>query len=133
MGEDLRGSGVAIHPVRLIEMELNGPCVYKTGVFKNLKHFQILDASFEHDGKVTPLPENNFCVEHLGNRLFVYHGFRFIDEDAHICGSGWANNNMPLDTFKGMKKNLFRHVQDGTIFRIFFTEKVAEELRNFVT
>jgi hypothetical protein len=114
-------------------MELAGPCLYRGGTFKNLKNLQIYDASFEHDGKVTPLPENSFCVEHLGNTLFVYHGFRFIDEDNHICGSGWGNKNMPLDTFKGMKKNLFRRVEGTTIYRIFFTEKVAEELRNFVT
>jgi hypothetical protein len=133
LGEDLRRSGVAIYPFCLIAMELTGPCVYRAGVFKNLKQFQILDASFEHDGNVTPLPENTFCVEHMGSTLFVYHGFRFIDEDSHICNSEWGNKNMPLDTFKGMKKNLFRHVHDGAIFRIFFSEKVAEELRNFVT
>jgi len=114
-------------------MELTGPCVYKTGVFKNLKHFQILDASFEYDGKVIPLPENNFSVEHLGDSLLIHHAFRFIDEDNHISCSGWGNKNMPLDTFKGMKKNLFRHVHDGAMFRIFFSEKVTEELRNFVT
>ena len=114
-------------------MELNGPCLYRAGTFKNLKHIEIYDASFEYDGKVIPLPENNFSVEHLGDSLLIHHAFRFIDEDNHISCSEWRNKDMPLNTFKRMRKNLFRYVQDGTLFRIFFSEKVAEELRNFVT
>jgi len=135
------------HPIGLnsniykIQMEFRGPCEYKKGAFKNLKHFEILDASIQLAGKVIPLPENCFSVEQMGNSLYVAHSYRFFDEDANICGSQWFNSEMPLHTFKNVK-SLFRHViheyhdgsyNGGAIIRIFFTEKAAEELRNFVS
>jgi len=122
---------LAVYSFCLIRMELTGPCIYRKETFKNLKNFQIYDASLEYDGKVTPLPENNFYIEHLGSTLYIHHEFRFIDEYGNLCGSGWRNKEIPLDTFKTMK-NLFRHLEDGIIFRIFFTEKAAEALRTFV-
>jgi len=123
-------------------MDLRGPCKYVTRevAFKNIKDLTIEDACIDISGTVTPLQENHFYVERKTSTFFVYHHYSYYDNFGALHYGRWSNTNMPLDTFKKIKKVLFRHKitdfydeetgQTGTaIFRIIFTEKAAAELK----
>jgi hypothetical protein len=122
-------------------MELRGPCKYikKEAAFKNVNDLTIVDACIDISGVITPLQENHFYVERKTSTFFVYHHFSYYDEFGALHYGRWCNRNMPLDTFKKIKKVLFRHrvtdYQEETginitaSFRIIFTEKAAAELR----
>ncbi len=105
-----------------------------------MKDLTIEDASIDLSGIVTPLQENHFYVERKTSSFFVYHHYSYYDELGHLRHGSWCNRNMPLDTFKKIRKILFRHKitdfynqeTDETataIFRIIFTEKIAAELK----
>jgi hypothetical protein len=120
---------------------LRGPSKYKKKDkhFYNLKAFDITEAYMDISGIVTPLEENRLIVERYDTYINIYHSFSYIDEDGHIMGGRWWND-FPLDTFRQIK-TLFRYEvaefedDDGApgtaIFRVFFTEKAAAELRAF--
>jgi hypothetical protein len=123
-------------------MDLRGPCKYvrREAAFKNIKDLTIADACIDISGVVTPLQENSFYVERKTSTFFVYHHFSYYDYSGALHYGRWSDRNMPLDTFKKIKKVLFRHKiidyydeetgQTGAaIFRIIFTEKAAAELK----
>jgi len=120
---------------------LRGPSKYKKKDkhFYNLKVPHITEAYMDVSGIVTPLEENRFVVERYDTYINVYHTFSYIDEDGNTMGGRWWDD-FPLDTFRQIK-TLFRHemvefedddgVPETAIFRVFFTEKAAAELRVF--
>jgi hypothetical protein len=123
-------------------MDLRGPCKYvrREAAFKNIKDITIADACIDISGVVTPLQENCFYLERKTSTFFVYHHFAYYDNFGALHYGHWSDRNMPLDTFKKIKKVLFRHKifdyydeetgQTATaIFRIIFTEKAAAELK----
>lgn len=112
-------------------MDLRGPCEYKKNVggFRNIKNPDIVDASLELSGEVLPLQENWFSVERGIDTFFVWHHYRCHDTAGGLTGCRWHDMRMPLDTFKKIKKTLFRHTVGSVIIRIHFTQKIADELR----
>jgi hypothetical protein len=121
---------------------LRGPSKYKMKdkQFYNLKVPHITEGYMEDiSGTVYPLQENRFVVERYDTYINVYHTFSYIDEDGNTMGGRWWDD-FPLDTFRQIK-TLFRHemvefedddgVPETAIFRVFFTEKAAAELRAF--
>jgi len=120
---------------------LRGPSKYKKKDrhFYNLKGPDITEAYIDISGMVFPLQENRFILERYDTYINVYHTFSYIDEDAHIMFGRWSDD-FPIETFRQIK-GIFRHEMQnfeddegglGTaIFRVFFTEKAAVELRTF--
>jgi hypothetical protein len=119
-----------------------GPSKYKKkdGKFCNLRSATIIEAYIDISGIVTPLEENRIVVEHYESHIHVYHTFGYYDASGQILFGRWSDD-FPLNTFRQIK-SLFRHVitgfEDGdyevggtAIFRVFFTEKAAVELRAF--
>ena len=123
-------------------MELRGPCKYinNQAAFKNVNDLTIIDACIDISGTFIPLQENHFYVERKTSTFFVYHHFSYYDDTGELHYGHWCNRNMPLDTFKKIKKVLFRHkiidyrhdetgIVETATFRVIFTEKAAAELR----
>lgn len=120
---------------------LCGPSKYKKKdkKFYNLKAAHITEAYIDISGTVLPLEENRLIVERYDTYINIYHTFSYIDEDGNIMGGRWTDD-FPLDALRQIKE-LFRHEMtnfeddDGmpvtAIFRVFFTEKAAAELRAF--
>lgn len=123
-------------------MELQGPCKYvkKERRFRNLTKPNIIDASVEFAGVVTPLQSNNLCIERKDTSLYVYHYYSYYDLSGDLMHGRWLDTHMPLNTFKNIR-TMFRRTIDnyedtelgmGTaIIRVSFTERVANELRAF--
>jgi hypothetical protein len=114
--------------------------VRREAAFKNIKNLTIEDACIDISGSVIPLQENCFYLERKTSTFFVYHHFAYYNDYGELHYGHWCDRNMPLDTFKKIKKVLFRHKifdyyeeasgQTATaIFRIIFTEKAAAELK----
>jgi hypothetical protein len=115
-------------------MDLRGPCEYKRkgAFFRNLKNPDIVDASIEISGVVIPLQENWFSVERGIDTLFIWHFYRYYNDMGAMIESRWYDTRIPVNTFKRIKKTLFRYELPGpTIIRVFFTEKIAGLLRDF--
>jgi hypothetical protein len=120
---------------------LRGPSKYKKkdAQFYNLKSTDITEAYIDVSGEVNPLQENRIVVERYDTYINIYHTFSYIDEDENLMWGRWSGD-FPLDTLRQIK-GLFRHEvteyedDDGVprtaIFRVFFTEKAAAELRVF--
>lgn len=120
---------------------LRGPSKYKKkdAQFYNLKSPHITEAYIDICGAVFPLQENRVIVERYDTYINVYHTFSYIDEDENLMWGRWSDD-FPLDFLRQIK-GLFRHEvgnyedDDGVpataIFRVFFTEKAAAELRTF--
>jgi len=120
---------------------LYGPSKYKKkdAQFYNLKATNITEAYIDVSGTVFPLQENRFEVERYDTYINVYHTFSYFNESGKIMVGRWTDD-FPLGALRQIK-TFFRHVMDnfedndgvpGTaIFRVFFTEKAAAELRAF--
>jgi hypothetical protein len=120
---------------------LRGPSKYKKkdAQFYNLKSTDITEAYIDLSGEVNPLQENRIIVERYDTYINIYHTFSYIDEDENLMWGRWSGD-FPLDTLRQIK-GLFRHEVTGyedddgvprtAIFRVFFTEKAAAELRVF--
>ena len=126
-----------------MELFLQGPSKYirKDKVFKNISKADIIDASIQCMGTITPLQANSFQVDRKIDCFFVYHSFDFIlDEDGSVSYGRWYNGNFPLDAFKKMDGCSLHvrfeeyEVKEGVTcpadFTIHFTEKTAGELKN---
>jgi hypothetical protein len=116
-------------------MELRGPCSYsKTLGFRNIANPEIVDACIEVDGIVTPLQENWLSIEHGDGALYVWHNYKYYNSNATVLTGRWYDVTLPLDTFKNMKKFMFRRTipnyEGGpAIVRIFFTETIVGLLK----
>jgi len=120
---------------------LRGPSKYrmKDKQFYNLNVPDIAEAYIDVSGIVFPLQENRIVLERYDTYVNVYHTFTYSDEGGKTLGGRWWDD-FPLDTFR-QTKALFRHemadFEDGdgapgtAIFRVFFTEKAAAQLRAF--
>ena len=120
---------------------LCGPSKYKRkdAQFYNLKAAHITEAYIDTSGMVFPLQENRFIIERYDTYINIYHTFSYFDEDGNIMWGRWSDD-FPLDALRQIK-GLFRHemtnfedddgMPETAIFRVFFTEKAAAELRTF--